>query len=453
MEEEFLLQELDTLNYEQLGTVIKNEKPKSYSKNIIINNIFGLKKNEKKEYINTDIFYSDIYDYYYKGGYVNILVSNITEILSLLFGIIFIVFIFAFLDWGKILNCGLETLDCGELYLYITPRIPNFFLILVIVFSLIFTTCKIVIFIFSLKNLRKTRMFYKDVLNISQEELQTISWYKIVNDLTKIENNNLSSSDITNKILKKENFYIALLNKNIINMPCVNLYTRQLDFNIQKIIPIDTVNLDHTTIRNKFIIYGVINAVLSLFIFIYIFTYFFTTNIDNFYSNKVVLGSRRYSILAKWKFREYNELKHFFEKRINKSVQFGNEYIQNFQSPIIEILSKFICLICGAFIGFFIVISVLDESILLYVRLFDRSLIFYTGVIGAISAGARGFIRAPENSIYNPESIMKKIHKHTHYMPSTWINKTHTFQIRNEFMQLFPLLLKRKNLFKRLEYN
>ena len=45
MEEEFLLQELDTLNYEQLGTVIKNEKPKSYSKNIIINNIFVLKKN------------------------------------------------------------------------------------------------------------------------------------------------------------------------------------------------------------------------------------------------------------------------------------------------------------------------------------------------------------------------------------------------------------------------
>ena len=36
---------------------------------------------------------------------------------------------------------------------------------------------------------------------------------------------------------------------------------------------------------------------------------------DEFYSNKDILGSRRYSELAKWKFRDYNELSHFFEKR------------------------------------------------------------------------------------------------------------------------------------------
>ena len=83
------------------------------------------------------------------------------------------------------------------------------------------------------------------------------------------------------------------------------------------------------------------------------------------------------------------------------------------------------------------ILSILDESTLLYVRLFDRTLIFYTGLFGAISASARSYLREPENSVYNPNLMMKKIYKCIHYMPPHWSGKTNTYEVRNEFLQIF----------------
>ena len=53
-----------------------------------------------------DKFYNDIYEYYYRGGFLSIILSYVTEILSSLFGLVFIIFIFILLDWDEILLCG-----------------------------------------------------------------------------------------------------------------------------------------------------------------------------------------------------------------------------------------------------------------------------------------------------------------------------------------------------------
>jgi autophagy-related protein 9 len=427
------LGEVGYSTYKELESIV----PK---KNNFVNNIFGYNNSIKNKHINTDQFYSDVYDYYYRGGYYTIITSSITEILSLIFGILFAVFLFILLDWQKILQCGTnnEIKDCGELYIYIHPRTPNIFFIMVLVFSVIFTLCKIIVFVFNFKNIKNIYNFYTDVLTISSNELHTMSWSKIINKISTINDVDISICNITNKILRKENYLIALIKNNIIKTPYTYMYTRQLELNIKYIVLNDINNIDSENLKKKFIIYGLLNLLLSLIIFIYLFVYFVVSNIDEFYSNKDILGSRKYSLFAKRKFREYNELIHFFEKRINKSVPHSINYIKNFPSPVSEVIGKFIGIICGAFIVFFLVLSILDESILLYVRLFDRSLLFYTGIIGAISSCARGFIKKPENTIHNPSEIMDKVYKYTRYMPVNWLNKTHTYNIRDEFLKLFP---------------
>ena len=35
---------------------------------------------------------------------------------------------------------------------------------------------------------------------------------------------------------------------------------------------------------------------------------------------------------------------------------------------------------------------------------------------------------------------MKKLYKYTHYMPSNWIDKTHTYKVRDDFLQFFPYM-------------
>ncbi len=405
-------------------------------------NIFGSKRNIKSsEYFNSDIFYYDIYEYFYKGGFMSILLLEITDILSFLFGTIFMIFILGYLDWERILKCGAnnEIKDCGELYDYIydTNSISILFTLTIILVCII-VIIKIFIFILNYKKLLFIHDFYKNDLKITSKDLQTMEWSIIINKISKHKKIKLTIQEITHKILRKENYFIALINQKILNIS-PHHYTKQLDFNLRQIILSgDINNIKLEKIKRKCILYGILNLVFSFFICMYIISHFLASNIDDFYSNKNI-GLRRYSLLAKIKFRDYNELEHFFERRLNRSLKYCYEYIKQFPSPELNVVCKFIYLISGAFIGLFLILSILDESVLLYVHIFDRSLIFYTGIFGAVSTLAKSFIKQPENTIYNPSEIMvEKIYKHTHYMPLHWINKCNTFKIRDEFLVFFP---------------
>jgi autophagy-related protein 9 len=293
--------------------------------------------------------------------------------------------------------------------------------------------------VYNLRNLRDVKNYYTHVLHISQEELYTIKWKVVIDRISKIEN--LTLYEITNKILRRENYFIALFDKEIINIH-PSFYSKHLDSCIKHIIIENIDDLNIQSLRKKFILYGLVNFVFSIPILIFYILHFFASNIDEFYSNKNVLGPRRYSIYAKRKFRNYNELEHFFEERLNKSVKHSLEYIKHFPSPSTEILGKFFGLIFGTFVGLFLILSLLDEGILLHLKIFDRTLLFYTAVVGAISAFSRSLIRTPEESIYNPEFVMEeKVFKYTNYMPTRWVGKCNTYKVRNEYIQLFPYII------------
>jgi len=243
--------------------------------------------------------------------------------------------------------------------------------------------------------------------------------------------------DVTNKIMKKENYMIALIDKKIIDFQHPLFYTKQLEINLKYIL-FSSSNLKSGILKLKFIAMGIINLFFAFFIFLFQIIYFIIDNIDDFYSNKYVLGPRRYTILTRHKFRNYNELPHYFENRLNKSMKHSIEYIKQFESPILTVVGKFFSIITGAFICFFIILSILDESILLYVRFLDRTLLFYMGIVTAISSLSRSFVRSPEESIYDPNGVMKKVVEFTHYMPQRWEGKCNTYEVRNEFLSMFP---------------
>ena len=402
-------------------------------------------RNDNKNYIDLkelaydEKFYTDVYNYYYEGGFYNILATHIGEITSSIFGILFFIFTFCLLDWSKILLCGREkdVKDCGDLFDYLKFDTPNFFIICCLILATTTTLYKIISFIFNLKKLIRIKNFFYNKLHFTHKDLQTIPWKDAIIKISELTT--LSIKEITYIILQKENYLISIINNNILQIPQF-MYTKQLEMNLERIIFKDMKNidkLDHRKLRNRFILYGIFNIIFSIFIFIFIFIYFFISNIDEINSNKSILGGRNYNLYAKRKFRQYNELRHFFEKRLNKSYKYALEYIKQFPSTFFENVGKYLGLITGSFIGFFLILSILDENILLYVRLFNRSLLFYAGIISAISATSRGFIRSPENSIYNTQAVMEKIISYTYYMPSHWTGRLNTYDIRDEFLSFF----------------
>ena len=61
----------------------------------------------KEERLLQQNFISNIYYYYLKGGLYSIIISKILNIFSLLFLSTFLMTVFIFLDWGRIMVCDI----------------------------------------------------------------------------------------------------------------------------------------------------------------------------------------------------------------------------------------------------------------------------------------------------------------------------------------------------------
>jgi autophagy-related protein 9 len=217
-------------------------------------------------------------------------------------------------------------------------------------------------------------------------------------------------------------------------------YTNQLEFNIRLAVFNDIDNINVNTVKKKFYLFGFLNLIFSPVIFFYLLFYFFTKNVQEIYTNtNNNISSRRFNLLTKWKIRQYNELKHFFEKRIYKAIPLSNFYLKQFPNPIVEIFGRTVTILCGICFTFNLLLSIIDENVLLHVKIFDRSLLFYTGIIGVISSFSRSLLKNPEDTLYNPTKYMKKINECIKYLPAKWKNKFHTYDVRDDFVKIFPL--------------
>lgn len=432
-----LFYQLDNSLLEELSS---SKQIQTYPRKNNLLNIFGIMKQNKKErYKNDDNFYKDVYEYFYRKGIFNIIISNICDIFLICIGVLFLFFLLECLDWETLLSCS-NNKNCGDISLF-TKKPINLKLVsfVFLFFGMILILHKILDFYSTFRQISFIKEYYETKLMISNRELQTVQWSTIIKKLE--EQFRMSSYDITNKILKNDNYYIAMIQHSIFSIPNTIYYTNQLEFNIKIAIFNDLENITSDNLKNKFYLLGILNLIFSPIIFVYLLLYFFVCSINEIYSKSNDISSRNFMLLTKWKIRQYNELKHFFEKRINKSIPLSNLYLKQFPSPIFEILGKTLAITCGIFFSFNLFLSIFDENILLHVTIFDRSLLFYTGVMGAISSFSRSLIRTPEDSIYNPTKYMNDFFQCTKYIPVHWKNKFHTHDVRDEFIKMFPYKL------------
>ena len=62
---------------------------------------------------------------------------------------------------------------------------------------------------------------------------------------------------------------------------------------------------------------------------------------QEYHKNPSTIGSRAYSPFARWKFREFNELPHLFQKRLNQSYLIANRYIDQFPKTKTVLLARY----------------------------------------------------------------------------------------------------------------
>ncbi|GAB1209389.1 autophagy protein atg9 [Aspergillus pseudonomiae] len=339
-------------------------------------------------------------------------------------------------------------------------------------------------YLMDIRRLKHMHDFYHYLLGISDSEIQTISWQEVVSRLMTLRDANpatagavsarhrkfmgsqskqrMDAHDIANRLMRKENYLIALVNKDILDLTLPipflrnrQLFSQTLEWNINLCImdyvfndqgQVRTLFLKDTHrkalsegLRRRFIFAGIMNIFVAPFIVVYFLMHYFFRYFNEYKKNPAQIGSRQYTPLAEWKFREFNELWHLFERRVNMSYPFAGRYVDQFPKDKTVQIAGFVAFVSGALASVLALVSVIDPELFLGFEItHDRTVLFYLGVFGSVWAFARGLV-PEETNVFDPEFALLEVIDFTHYFPNDWKGRLHSDEVRKEFAMLYQM--------------
>lgn len=392
-----------------------------------------------------DKFLINIYEYYVGGGLWTILLRNFINLIILAYVIIFSTFLIGCIDYHN---------------LFLNYNIGQSIVIYPIAYIIMFTFSPfwiwhLIYFLFQIKSLFKTHQIYIKVLQIPETDIETIQWNDVVKKVMAISK--LNQYSIANIILRKDNYLMGLLNKELLKLTnswfTKQVLTTSLTWNLSvtifdyffdrrnrllnKFLSKEHREIYARQLKKRFMIFGIFNLVFSPFIIFFLLMHFVFKYGEEFYKNPGSIASREYTPLAKLLMREFNEYPHSFDRRLKGSVMKADTYIKQYPFEKITIIAHFISFISGSIAFILAVLTIIDDNILLKLEITPgRSVLFYLGVFSTIFAIARSFIPT-ESYVFDPKSLMSEIAVYTHYFPLHWRNKLHSHQVRNEFSAMY----------------
>ncbi|EPQ57867.1 APG9-domain-containing protein [Gloeophyllum trabeum ATCC 11539] len=434
---------------------------------------------------NLDAFLQEVYAYYEGKGIYCIALERGLNLLTVGFVIAFSTFLLGCVDYSRIKPEGITRLSDVVVDRCVS-RFSGFTFLFFLLFSA-FYCWQVVSYVMDVVRLVDMYNFYTHLLRIPDEDIQTISWPEIVrriggirdeNPLTAISSKSsaqtaakLDAHTIANRIMRQENYLIALFNKELLDLrvplPSAlkrfvppeqgkgRTLTRALEWNLRfslmeylfdpsgrvRKVFLKSKNREVLIqgLRRRLIFMGILNAVFAPFIVLYLLMYSFFRYFEEYHKNPSTIGGRRYTPFAEWKFREFNELPHIFQRRLDESYPVASMYIGQFPNEKIALIMRFVAFIAGSFAAVLILASVIDPDLFLGFEVTPhRTVLFYIGLFGSVLAVARGMIPA-ENFVFDPEALMTEVVQYTHYMPDHWKNQLHSKKVHQEFGELFAL--------------
>lgn len=309
----------------------------------------------------------------------------------------------------------------------------------------------------------------------------------------------LDALAIANRILRKENFLVGffnlpeLLDLSLPEIPFLGTYlpinSRQQYLSKNLEWSLHTCILNHIfsekyrirpefytnslQLKRRFVFWGILQGIFMPFLGIFITLHFLFGNLHEYKSGgsgasggSMQQKQREWTPHAKWLFREFNELPHFFERRLNGGKSRAENYLGKIpQSPLLIFVGKILVFLSGSILSILVVLAAMNDAILLHVKIGQWNLLWYVGIFGMVFSFGRGMSQTQENNTekhdgyyYNNNnkderdevSLLPKkglfqemneslahISQYTHYMPYHWHKRGFHPDIQKEFMGLY----------------
>ena len=427
---------------------------------------------------NLDRFFSRLYQQFVGKGFLGILCARIANALILLFTIWMSGFLLLCVDWQCLrTTCAENAEHCDIVRDCVVIRHPlrgskRFIKDAIVCSYLALATAylcwNMARLVHDLPELREMREFCRKKLGLSDREFWTVTWVEIVERLVHVQetgalrlnrkgrNAVLDERDIVARIMRKENYLIGMINKDVVNtrLELLSILCKKdawLTKSVQSNFDLAVFNwmfdekfhvrkdfYDVEALRRRFKTLAVVNFFLSPFLAIFMTFYFVLHNAERFYHQPSAVGTREWSSIGFWRMREFNELPHFARWRLTAAHKYATRYVSQFPNPITDICAKFVTYIVGAFAACALLLALVDDR-LLNAYIGNRDVFWLTASLGAILATSRAFI-VEENVAFEPNLAIARVVAHTHHFPKHWRKSAHKLEVKNEFTnELFPL--------------
>lgn len=364
---------------------------------------------------------------------------------------------------------------------------------------------KCVQYFLEIRRLVHVREFFFYLLEIPEQDMQTVSWQDVVARIMALRDQNpktatnipasvrrfmgsqskdrLDAHDIANRLMRKENYLIAMINKDVLDLtlplPFLRgrlLFSKTMEWYLhygildmafnefgqvqQDFLRADRRGVLSQKMKQRLIFAGILNlifapVVLAYVIIVYFFTYYnvrmlltlvagprkrgANQHAQEYQRDPKMAAARKYTALAEWKFREFNELPHIFYERLHMSYPFATRYVDQFPKRMTEDIARSISFMAGAITAILAIGTVMDSELFLSFEITkDRTVLFYLGIFGAIWAITRGMV-SEDAAVFNPEYAMRNVIEYTHYAPDHWQGRLHSFEVKREFAELYKM--------------
>lgn len=435
---------------------------------------------------NLDVFIRDVYDYYLGAGMWCILLERFLHLLKVVFVATLLTLLSQCIDYSKIR----ESKNLSQIMIpQCTKHMWGIWNLSLWVCSFYFVW-KTIQWILDIPRLLHIRDFFVYLLEIPEEDMQTVSWQDVVSKITALRDENvktatnitpsqrrflskqlgqhvasqskerLDAHDIANRLMRRENYIIALFNKDILDLTAPipflrnrQLFSKSLEWTVQfgvldlvfneggqvhqRVLKSDHRGHLSREMQTRFAFAAVMNLLFAPFaasalVIDFIFTYY-----NEFKTNTSSLGARQYTPLARWKFREFNELPHLFEERLNMSYPFAKHYIDQFPKKKTESAARTVQFFTGALIAVMAIVGFSDPEMFVDFDIFPgMNALAFVALLTTTWAVARGMI-SEENDVFDPEFAMQNVIEYTHYQPDQWKGRLHSYEVKAEFSELY----------------
>ncbi|KAF2664761.1 autophagy protein-like protein Apg9 [Microthyrium microscopicum] len=430
---------------------------------------------------NLDTFLKSVYNYYEEHGIYSIYLRRAISVFTAAFVGGLSTFMFFCIDYSKLPGSSrfadVRVPQC-------TKSLPLYWNMAIFFF---FAAAGYTVFrwIQQLPALWDMHNFYLHLLDIPDKDIQTVTWQYVVAKLMELRDTNpntalnispanrrfistqskqrMDAHDIANRLMRRENFFIALINKDILDcnldLPFFgrrSFYTRSLELNISMCL-MDFVFDDNGQVkpqfrgtkrrqqlidilRKRFFIAGVVNIFLSGPMAFWAVAIRFLRSFTEYQKNPSELSTRKFSLVAEWKIRNYNEVSHMFHRRKRMVYPFANRYLDQFPKDKTNQMMRFAAFIASALAAVLGVVTMWDPDLFLGFEIGGKTALFWLGIFGTLYVAFRGAATDEEvDDLWDPEVAMNAVIAHMQYYPDSWKDKLYSDEVRRDFSSMYKL--------------